>query len=143
MSQTGTQPLIDSQEITRAFSLFTRLEQVIEVRLLEATTYQNNRYKTTYSGYFDNATDLIRELGKFSSAMGIYASLQVCSPDLLHRAENKLLASKTTTSDKEITRYAWLMIDVDVDRVSGISTTNQQHDEALQFLQHIVQTLVH
>ena len=88
-------------------------------------TDTNGRYKRTYSGYFNNPTDVLQALRSIKSAMGFYITLQSCHPDLLHRAKNKLMEAKKdyTTPDKYITQYNFLLIDMDVERVSEISST--------------------
>jgi hypothetical protein len=55
------------------------------------------------------------------------------NPDLQARASNKLVDyAKQTTSDADIIRRAWLPIDLDPVRVSGVSSTDLEHEAALE-----------
>src|SRR5207249_5604853 len=116
---------------------------IIEVRALEASYHLQARYAETLAGYFDNIEDLLREVSKLHTAMGIYLTLQPCHPDLLHRAKNKLIRQKrdASTPDKYIIGYRWLLIDSDPDRVSNISSTDEEHAQALSHSRHVCEQL--
>lgn len=125
--------LVDIQEVKRAYQLLTIPGQVVEIRALEASLELNSRYLQTLGGYFDNITDLLKSISTIRKATGIYITLQPCHPDLLHRAKNKLVPQKKdfSTPDKYITGYRWLPIDSDPDRVTNISSTEEEHQKAL------------
>jgi hypothetical protein len=125
--------LIDAQEVKRAYELLTEPGQIVEIRALEASREPNSRYTKTLAGYFDNFNDLLREISTIRIALGIYITLQPCHPDILHRAKNKLIEQKKdfSTPDKYILKYRWLAIDSDPERVSGISSTEEEHEKAL------------
>jgi hypothetical protein len=127
------QKLVNIQEVKRAYHLLTAPGQVVEIRALEATKELNSRYTQTLGGYFDNINDLLKEISTIRRATGIYITLQPCNPDLLHRAKNKLVSQKKdfSTPDKYITSYRWLPIDSDPDRVTNISSTEEEHQKAL------------
>ena len=135
MSQTAT--LIDIQEVQRALSTILEPGQVFEIRILEAVT-DNPRYPATLAGYFKNTAEsralLIKELRRVRSALGFYITPQVCHPDLINRIYQTLKNQKRdySTSDDTVTRYRWLLIDSDPERISHISTANEQHEQALQ-----------
>ena len=62
---------------------------------------------------------------------GVYVTLNPCRPELLSRAANRVKAhAETTTSDHEIARRRWLIIDVDPERPAGISATDAEHEAA-------------
>ena len=143
MSHT-TANLIDIDEIRRTYQLLVSPGQIVEIRALEASTQPNSRYLATYSGYFDNLNDLLAQLRTIRRATGIYITLQPCHPDLLHRAKNKLVERNkrdTATSDSQIIRYAWLPIDSDPERIAGISSTNEEHVQAIAHSQVIREAL--
>jgi len=133
ITQFRPKSLVDPQETRRAYELLTEPGQVVEIRALEASREPNSRYRQTLGGYFDNFDDLLREISTIRIAMGIYITLQPCHPDILHRAKNKLIEQRKdfSTPDKYITKYRWLAIDSDPDRVSGISSTEEEHQKAL------------
>lgn len=125
--------LFNQEDVQRTISLLTTPGQVFEIRIVEATLHGDRSYPATYGGYFDNASDLVKALKSIRSATACYITLQQCHPDLLHRAKNKLgkQGKGSSTSDKDITRYTWLPIDCDPERIAGISSTNEEHEQAL------------
>jgi hypothetical protein len=135
--------LVDTSEVRRALQLFASHGQVVEIRALKATQDQNGRYLRTYGGYFDNSKDLIQAICTLRHAMGIYITLHPCEPDILHRCKNKLKEQEKdfSTADKNITGYRWLAIDCDPDRVSGISSTDEEHEKALAMCRKIREAL--
>jgi hypothetical protein len=126
--------IINTREIQRAFSLLASPGQVVEIRILNGSRQVGSRYTETLTGYFDDSRKLIQELPQIKSAMGIYLTLQPCMPDLLSRAANRLVKAdkNATTPDKYISKYNWLLIDCDPERVAGISSTDSEHDLALE-----------
>ena len=135
--------LVSIQEVKRAYSLLTVPGQVVEIRALNASREQNSRYTQTLGGYFDNVNDLIKETLTIRQATGIYITLQPCHPDLLHRAKNKLVPQKKdfSTSDKYIIGYQWLPIDSDPERVSEISSTEEEHQKSVAHSKKIREAL--
>ena len=66
-------------------------------------------------------------------APGVYATLNPCNPALLARVANRLKDRvKTTTSDSDIVHRYWFPLDFDPTRPSDISSTDAEHDAALQ-----------
>lgn len=135
--------LVNVEEVRRAYDLHTTPGQIVEIRALKASRDQNSRYTETLGGYFDNPDDLIREICTIRSAMGIYITLHPCDPNLLHRAKNKLVKQDKdfSTPDKYITGYQRLAIDCDPERVSGISSTEEEHQKALAMCRKIREAL--
>lgn len=113
---------------------------VIEIRALDVDR-RPDRAGVTYSGYFNfenekAISDAVRSID--GRAEGVYVVLNRFSPDLLARASNRLQAKpKHTTSDADIIQRRWLYIDVDVKRPAGISSTDEQHEAALQCINRI------
>ena len=135
--------LVNVNEVRRALQLLASPGQVVEIRALKATQDQNGRYLKTHGGYFDNSKDLIQAICTLRHAMGIYITLHPCEPDILHRCKNKLKEQEKdfSTADKNINRLKWLAIDCDPDRVSGISSTDEEHEKALAMCRKIRETL--
>jgi len=136
-------PLVNPQEVKRAYQLLTIPGQVVEIRALEASLDPHSRFTRTLGGYFDNINDLLKSISTIRSAMGIYITLHPCHPDILHRAKNKLVEQKKdfSTPDKYITGYQRLAIDCDPERVSGISSTEEEHEKALAMCRKIREAL--
>jgi len=91
------------------------------------------------SGYFDNPGDLteaVRDLD--GKGPGVYFTLNPVKPELLARARNRVKAyAETTTSDADILLRRWLLIDCDPVRPTGISSSREELQAALNTAEHI------
>jgi hypothetical protein len=123
-------PKPDSAEIRRALALLHEPGEVYEIRAL------GGRLGRPLSGYFDDhdkaarvALDCARR-----GAEGVYVTLNPVNRALLARASNKVIEAQRTasTADKDIARRRWLFIDLDAVRPSGISSTDPEHQAALE-----------
>lgn len=132
-SRAQAPPLIDPAEVCKAYHAMVQPGQVIEVRALQATV-KGDRYPATYSGYLDNVDDLVKALASITSAKGIYITPNPVNPSLLARAANRIRKTPKgeSTSDLDIVRRRWLLIDLDAKRASGISATDAEHDAAIE-----------
>src|SRR5260221_3277090 len=88
----------------------------------------------TASGYYDDpavcARDVARTLDGRASAVNVL--LNVPDPTVLARAYNKLIAyARTNTADSEILQRQWLPLDCDPKRLTGISSTDVEHEASL------------
>ena len=133
--------MTDKEEIIRALSLWFKPGDVFEVRVLGATS-SANRLEHTASGYFDcdHITDAAEAITKLFGYRGVYATANPVKRDLLARAVNRLRPigrSEPTTSDADIERRRWLLIDCDADRPAGISSTDAEHEAALAKIRDI------
>lgn len=83
-------------------------------------------------GYFNDEaifTKAVAALDKTGQAEGIYITLNPVNPELLARANNRIVGCKKgdpTTSDVDIAKRRWLMIDIDPVRPAGISSTDSE-----------------
>lgn len=132
--------LLDNKNIvTQTLSILFDPNQVIEVRALA-----NN---AIYSGYFDDMGKAAQAVHKFDSVPsinGIYIVLNEINPDLLARRANRLPKvgrNDSTTNDTNIIRRRWLPIDIDPKRLSGISSSDEEHNNALQKAEKIAMSL--
>lgn len=117
--------------LRRAVAILTEAGQVIEVRALTD--------QFIHSGYFDNRDELVRQVAALDTdpgVQGIYLTLNEVNPALLSRRANRIkmrLGKKdATTSDSDILRRCWLPIDIDPIRPSGVSSSDQEHELALE-----------
>jgi len=83
----------------------------------------------TISGYFNDtgiaAALIAKENGRHQS---IYMTVNPINPDLMARAENKLgYGSFLTTSDADIKRRRWFLLDFDPNRPAGISSSQEEY----------------
>ncbi len=123
--------LFDEAEVRKALVLIIQRASVFEVRALDAQLSSNYRVGTV-SGYFDNVDACIAELGKLTNAMGIYLTINPINSALLARRVNRLeyVKKEDTTKNEHILRRRSLLVDVDPDRPSGISATNEEKEAA-------------
>ena len=88
------------------------------------------------SGYFkyEDIDTVLEALDEIRSAMGVYVTMNPVNPDLFARSANRLKPAKRgdTTADRDIVRRRWLLFDIDSDRVSGISATDEEKRFALE-----------
>lgn len=115
------------EPIREALSLLLEPGQVVELRSL-------NTVKGTISGYFDDFDKLAKVAAKISGqAPAVYITLNPVNPALLARSVNRLTPfAKQTTSDVDIIKRRWLPIDFDPVRPAGISSTDKEHEAAIQ-----------
>lgn len=120
-----TEPLVRA-EVLRACKLLMQSGDVHEVRIPKAGR------RGTISGYFSDPEVLAEAVLPFDGAVpAIYITLNPCNPALLARAANRLLErAETTTSDANILRRRWLLLDFDPARPAGISASEREHGRA-------------
>ena len=108
------------EQIRWAAELITESGSVHELRIPKA-----GREKTI-SGYFDDPLKLAEcaaDLDSTGKYAGIYITLNPCNPALLARCCNRVRPyAETTTSDHDIFKRRWLLIDCDPKRRAGISS---------------------
>lgn len=110
--------------------------EVVELRAIGL--YGNNSIWQGYtkgivSGYFndDEALEHAAQSLESKGAKGVYFTLNPVNPSLLARAVNRLIVPKSTTQDIDIVCIRWLPIDLDPIRPSGISSTNEELQDAI------------
>lgn len=88
--------------------------------------------KGTCSGYFDDPVKLVEAARYWNVRGNIYVTLNEVHPDCAARRLNKVEWTKSgdTTKDAEIIRRTNVYIDLDPVRISGIASTDEEHDAA-------------
>ena len=122
-----TTDAVDIPTIRRALALIHTPGEVFELRALNVPGSGSYRY--TASGYFDDLDAAARAIAKYAKkgAAGIYHTINPVLPDLLARANNRMVDRPAhTTTDDEIVTRKWLYLDVDADRPAGIAATDQE-----------------
>lgn len=90
--------------------------------------------KGIVTGYFDikdTAADVAVQLDEREKPEGIYVTLNPCNPALLARANHRLRAGIDRTKDEQITSLRHLLIDIDPERPTGISSADSETRDAL------------
>lgn len=121
-----------AEVVRAALGVFVLPGCVAELRVIDADN--GNGYTKTYSGYFNDLDLMAAEAAKFDGkAPAVYFTVNPCSEALLARAANRSRAIKKEplTSDPDICRRHWLLIDVDPVRPKGISATAAERDYAI------------
>lgn len=122
--------------IKAALDLFHEAGSVFEVRIPKTKA-------GTISGYFNDtaiaAALISKENGKHQS---IYVTVNPVNPDLLARSENRLtFGSFMTSSDGDVTRRRWFLMDFDPVRPAGISSSDSELLEARDKADSVVEWL--
>ena len=115
-------------EIEAALAAFVPPGQTFEIRLIH-----HNR-KRIDSGYFNSAAQAATVIaGLEEHYSGIYYTPNPVNPDLYARSAGRITSwAAATTRDPDILERRWLLIDIDPDRPSGISSTQEQLDNAFK-----------
>ena len=113
-------------EIRSGLSLLLEPGSVSELRVLGSG-------HGTVSGYFNDFEAMARCAAELSGkAEGVYFVLNPINPILLARSPNRMKQySRSTTNDTDIERRRWLSIDFDPVRPAGISSTDEEHELAM------------
>jgi hypothetical protein len=124
-------------EIESALAAFVTPGQVFELRLLHRNSQRVD------SGYFDSPANAATALSALNELYaGIYFTPNPVEPSLIARAYNRVDAhAKATTLDTHILRRQWLLIDIDPNRPSGISSTDQELSNAFKVANTIANML--
>lgn len=122
---------IDEQQLRQWWSVFNPSSKLVEIRLLG---------KNTYSGYFTNIDTLIAQLRplldhnnyQYYGAMQAYFTLNEVNEDLYSREQRDVFVKKpkSTTTDGDIVRRRFVLIDLDPQRSAGISASNEEFEKA-------------
>ena len=112
----------DEQEIKKTISVMKPDGQLFEVRVIYGSA-------PALSGYFTDADTLIDNLRRINHRdCNVYITLNQINHACYSRTQrNEFYKSpKTSTKDNEIDGYDWLMIDLDPDRVTGVSSSEEE-----------------
>lgn len=117
---------INEKTIRQAVEVLHPGGELFEVRAIDG--------RWNASGYFTSADVLIEQLkyAKIKSKANIYITLGGIKADCYARAQHdKFIENATpTTTDSDIEGYNWLMVDLDPVRTSGVSSSDEELEEA-------------
>ncbi len=113
---------MDASEIKKWHSVFKRDNELFEIRILG---------DRTWSGYFYDVEIAIKALEPYDNANIYYSINEVKSACASRDQFNCFRQVKgTATSKQDIEHRWWLPIDVDCERPSGVSSTNEEKAKA-------------
>ena len=115
---------IHEATIRQWFDIFKAGNPLVEIRLLGGNK--------TASGYFMNVDTLLREIVPYTQdkrvQWNLYFTLNPMNPDCYNREQRDRIVpyTKATTKDEEIIGRDWVLVDIDCNRMSGVSATSQE-----------------
>ena len=121
---------IDEQQIRTWWQIFKAPNRLAEIRLLSG--------KNIYSGYFKSADSLITNIRCYlessdsrNSTLQAYCIFNDIDEALYSREQHeKFVYGTKTTKDDDITHRNFVLIDLDPERPSGISSSNDEFEKA-------------
>jgi hypothetical protein len=117
-----------SSKMRRAVEILSEPGAVVELRALK------QRGGAVAGGYFDNLDALAKEAVKLDEqGYTAYVTLNPVKPAVLARASNRVERGRAEkTSDKDVVRRRWLLVDADPVHPAGISATDTEKEDALR-----------
>lgn len=113
---------MDAQEIRHWHSVFKRKDELFEIRIIG---------ERTFSGYFYDVEEAIKALVPYDNANIYYTINEVKSACASRDQFNRFRQVRgTATSKQDIEHRWWLPIDVDCERPSGVSSTDEEKAKA-------------
>ena len=99
--------------------------------------------KAVVAGWFSDKSEAVKTAFALDDVKpeGIYIILNPCQRALLGRGDHRLVPGIDRTKDKEILSIRNLLIDLDPERPSGVSSTDEEHDAALRLRDKIQEAL--
>ena len=123
--------LINETELRKAITQLKADNELFEVRIMDG--------RSPISGYFKDADTLIKAFETVDLRnTNTYITLNKPMEALYSRQQaDRLLAVKNTTTDKEIEALDWLFVDLDPERPTGISSTNDELKASQELAQKV------
>src|SRR5690348_8866438 len=108
-------------EIRRTLRLLCEPGDVVELRIPRAGK------KAVHTGYFHNTDKLIEAASTYSGCVpALYVNLNRINPALIARSENDMEDGISSSTDKDVLVRRNLLIDIDPERPSDISSTDEE-----------------
>ena len=114
--------MINEVELRKAIQQFHPNNDLFEVRII------NGNKKRPMSGFFKDADTLIKALGTVDlRGANVYFTLNEIDEDLYYRAQHdRFILGANATDDPDVNGYKWLFVDLDPERKTGISSTDEE-----------------
>lgn len=113
---------IDESELRKAIHILKDPGELFEVRII------SNGKKQPISGYFTDPDILVKALKTIDPRnKNFYITLNALNEALYSREQHdRFIQGATATNDTDVTRYKWLFIDLDPERITGVSSTDAE-----------------
>ena len=107
--------------LRRWYDIFKNNCELVEIRLIDPATNK------TYSGYFKDINTIIESLKPYEQCNQYFVLNHIIDGCYDRKQRDHFIVNpRETTSDKDIDGYDWIMIDIDVERVSGTTSTEEE-----------------
>lgn len=130
-----TAALLDADQIRQAWSILIEPGALTEIRVIDGVDRPQGR-PGIHFGYFSDPEAVITALSRLHSWAGVYIIPSPVDPILASRGNGRLQWGKRggTTTDADILRRRWILIDVDAKRrgsngqeIKDIPSTDAEH----------------
>ena len=127
---------MNESDIRCWYDVFKDNNELVEIRILDPET------RKTYSGYFTNIEDILREVSRYDRS-NIYFTLNVINPACYGREQKDKISTrpKSTTSDSDIIARKWCLIDIDCEKPSDTNSTDEEKEAAKQIVNSVYKFL--
>lgn len=114
---------MNAKQIRQWYDVFKDNQDLVEIRAL-------GRGNRTWSGYFTDVDKLLSAIAPYDDC-NLYFTLNTIDPACYSRVQHdRMVQSPPTTSDHDISRRKWVLIDIDVERASGTNSTDAEKASA-------------
>jgi len=129
---------MNEQEVRKALNALKPSGELFEIRILKKV----GRTAHTMSGYFtdvDTAIDAMQRARVWKGS-NVYFTLNEIDPSCYSREQrDQLIEASTATSDNDILNYKYLFVDMDPERASEVSSSNEEMDAAKGVAKNVIE----
>ena len=130
------------KEIKKSLEKILAPGQVTEIRALDVDVDGIDGL-VTINGFFDDYDELSKVAAEITEgAKGVYFIPNPLKPDLLERSKNQVQAKGKGAADSDIEKRNWLLIDCDPIRPANTSSSEEEHEQALNMARKIRDELI-
>lgn len=125
---------INETELRKAIEQLHPLGELFEVRIISS-----DKRKKPASGYFKSADALMEAFKSFDLRnTNVYVTLQQINSALYNRQQcNRFIAGANSTQDQEVSGYKWLFVDLDPERPTGISSSEEELKKSFELAKRV------
>lgn len=107
--------------------------------LFEVRVISSDKRKKPASGYFKTADDLLAAFKTYDLRnTNVYITLQQINSALFSRQQsNRFVAGANSTQDNEVSGYKWLFVDLDPERPTGISSSDDELKKSFELAKKV------
>lgn len=128
---------INPDEVRRAISIVQEPDAVFECRILGASKKQQ------ISGYFRDADTMLQAFDTVDlRGQNVYVTIGKLKEECFSRAQSeRLMKNVNSTADNDVIGYRWFFIDLDPKRMTGVSSTKEELEDACSLARKVYEYL--